>query len=392
MKLRLSRFSLLRRQPLRLSLQAALFLLLGDAAIRGFIVFLGWFFGLPTHVIERMIAAAGPVLVGWSALAITFYALARVSKYHPLAQRGYRQWLLGTPWHFPMPLPLGPLTLDPADVLPAAIACLQTARAGGRALVPLTLFVAAYSAMLLLRSQRRLGWLSFYAVLLLEPAIALLWRGPAWAMLGILAALAAAAQVGIVRMLRTIPWEMEIEAQAKIDLARRSTTDWRLGPLPPPKPIRPLHVLLAPATVGWWIFCLLPTLGVARWADAPASPLVLCAAALLVSLVRWAGYVGKFPPPISLWGRLWTGYWLIPGYDYVLLAPLMTAAVGIAVPLLLQFAGVAPPLTFGLSAAAVLWCALGLPPTQQSWQLTGHHSPVPPQRRRSVGARTGGVA
>ena len=53
---------------------------------------------------------------------------------------------------------------------------------------------------------------------------------------------------------------------------------------------------------------------------------------VIALVVRLLIYTGPFRPPISLRGRIATGRWVIPGYDYVLLAPLctlLTALVGL---------------------------------------------------------------
>ena len=112
----------------------------------------------------------------------------------------------------------------------------------------------------------------------------------------------------------------------------------------------------------------------------------------MIGLIRWGTYCSRYQPPISTWGRLWTGWWIIPGYDYVLIAPIVTTLVGIVVPMGLKAAGMEPPATVGATAAMVLVCALNLGPTLRTWQLTGHHriliapsSAGAAQRRRAKG-------
>jgi len=47
------------------------------------------------------------------------------------------------------------------------------------------------------------------------------------------------------------------------------------------------------------------------------------------SFVRFLVYRDGYAPPISLWGRIRTFRWIVPGYDQVFLAPLCTLLVGI---------------------------------------------------------------
>jgi hypothetical protein len=88
-------------------------------------------------------------------------------------------------------------------------------------------------------------------------------------------------------------------------------------------------------------------------------------------------YLQWHRPPISLWGRLWTLRWIIPGFDTVLVAPLMASLAAIAVPVALRFAGVELEYSIPVSLSLVLWITLNTRPTLEEWVLTGNHRIVP---------------
>ena len=95
--------------------------------------------------------------------------------------------------------------------------------------------------------------------------------------------------------------------------------------------------------------------------------------------IRLLVYIGPCRPPISLWGRIMTARWIIPGYDCVFVAPLCTllvALIGLAVGI------VADPAYWGtvvypLTMAAALIVALNMGPSLARWRLTGHHRIAP---------------
>jgi hypothetical protein len=67
------------------------------------------------------------------------------------------------------------------------------------------------------------------------------------------------------------------------------------------------------------------------------------------------------------------GRWIIPGYDYVYLAPLATLAIGTALPWALFRLGASAPLTAFITVVGVMLVALGAPPTLAKWSLTGEY-------------------
>ena len=88
---------------------------------------------------------------------------------------------------------------------------------------------------------------------------------------------------------------------------------------------------------------------------------------------RLVAYCSFHWPPISLWGRIWTFRWIIPGYDQALVAPLCALMVGIMAPVATYSLGVLWRFAFPTSLTLMLLITLGMGPRLRQWRLTGNH-------------------
>jgi hypothetical protein len=117
--------------------------------------------------------------------------------------------------------------------------------------------------------------------------------------------------------------------------------------------------------VTWWLHII-------RWyMDEPYKFALLAIIIMFIVLIRIAIY--GYWPPISFWGRIWTGHLVIPRYDKIFIAPIVIIMTGIFVPRLLSYAGIKDTLTFELSFFCVLFESFILPPRLKDWRLTGAH-------------------
>jgi len=167
-------------------------------------------------------------------------------------------------------------------------------------------------------------------------------------------------------------------SQDGIDRMRRNILGW------PFDTIRPRDVaasisyrdgLMVSLLAGWWMFVILERIEPqARF----GGNFVLAFICQFAIAGRIGTYCWGYAPPINLWGRIFTLRWIIPGYDYVFLAPLLAAGVtgaGISVqPLWKAPVEIAAPVTLALMFIVTLTSA----PTLERWRLTGKHrvSPV----------------
>src|SRR5262249_11051232 len=85
-------------------------------------------------------------------------------------------------------------------------------------------------------------------------------------------------------------------------------------------------------------------------------------------------YTGGYKPPISFFGRLATGRLFIHGYDQVLVAPLLAAAMCIMLPFLgIWGLRLDDRLVFPATVTLALFILLAMGPDLLTWRLTGNH-------------------
>jgi hypothetical protein len=317
-------------------------------------------------------------------VAVFLYALVRVGRYHPAGQGSYMRWVSSTPWRASRPLPLGPPYLVWEDAVPALVVwtlCSQP-------IIPFTFFAMIYGlkAMALSMRGRDGGWFSALFMCLAAGEF-LAWPSVPFVLTIGLAILVGADRV-IRRSLFDIPWTSPVAAEARAMRARLEMSNWPLAPLTPKPPISLLRGWVTSVVLAWIAYCLATR---AIWDD----PSNRDAAATLVTLIlvvaplfRWATYCAKFQPPISSWGRLWTGRLIIPGYDYVLIAPLAATMIGGGLPAACWILGYQSPLALAIAVLSVMSILLNAGPTLSHWQLTGHHRIISKQQRpRRQGTR-----
>jgi hypothetical protein len=331
-------------------------------------------------------------------IAAGSYGLYRVSTFHPALRPGYRAWLETTPWTSRRPLPLGPVRLAPQDVL---LGILVLAFAwpthGLRTVWVLQCFAVAYLGMLavtLATTQEGLA----YAVAFGLGLVVRLWPQP----LPCLLAAAGTYTVGYVALRRALarfPWPPEQGLRLEMRdgnfvLAGSPTVlvGWPfgcLGPKFPDDPRIPLpYALLTSALVGWWVHVIgcLPSERPERMALLSMAVLLLAPAA---SFIRWAVYCSGYAPPISLWGRLLTGRWIIKGYDQVFVGPLLSFWAGTTIAATSLLLGVPPEVGVPVAVAVNLAICLGLGPELKTWRLTGNHRLVAPLSQKGTSIQVG---
>ena len=130
---------------------------------------------------------------------------------------------------------------------------------------------------------------------------------------------------------------------------------------------------LGPLLAAWWLYAL--TSNFASVKD--RSDFLYCLFVIVVGIAfgcRAFIYMAMYWPPISLLGRIFTRRWIIPGYDYVVLAPLCILLTAIIGGIMINYVGQAyNSITYPLTMAAVCIVALNLGPSLGKWRLTGHY-------------------
>lgn len=311
--------------------------------------------------------------------AVVGYGLFRVAAFHPWYRKDYRGWLEQTCWSVIKPLPLGPVHLAVQDVL--AVALLTFLLGDGpvsRHFAPFAFLLAYLGGLVLSTWMVGLVWTSFVLAAGLGLAVLLAKEGGfslAW-----LAILYPIALAGLRGSLALFPWDTGQPAY-QTDLVLESpqerqqrTLGWPFDYLDPRRHdyrIGYRDAILISLLAGWWAYVLgfhLPM--PAR----PNVPLIAFMAALSIAFPgRLIRYCLAYWPPISLWGRICTGRWIIPRYDQVFVAPFTALVVGAALSGLLIGLRLPQDAALSISVSAVLIIALTMGPSLSEWQLTGLH-------------------
>ncbi|MBI3466788.1 MAG: hypothetical protein HY000_27565 [Planctomycetes bacterium] len=360
---------------------AAFFVLYGIAEFGGLVVSL--LTGTRPVPSGRPLSLGGIVIL-YGALVLGFY---RGVYFHPLFQPMYREWLEQTPWTSRHPLPLGPVHLVLQDLLVGVVLALLTLRHPKLQFywAPL-LFVGSY-IMPVAWTFRPTGQFPFdYAIWFGLPLAVRMAMTP-WAAAAVLLVLYLVTLWGFRSALADFPWSLPEEFRALFDQEklrerqRQRMLGWPFNRLQPGVKTNWLsrrEGVLVSLLLGWFVYVLFALLPQDIRTEAELRVwLALSSAGIAGSLVlaRLLTYCWGYVPPISLWGRIRTLRWIIPGYDRVLVAPIcaaLVAAVGVEACNLFDPVWVAP-----LTVTVCSLIALTMGPSLERWRMTGAHRIVP---------------
>jgi hypothetical protein len=318
--------------------------------------------------------------------AAVAYGLGRLCKYHPSWHPAYAKWLEQTPWHAAKPLPLGPVQWEWRDVLPiAAIALLAHFHLGTNPAIPLALMAFSYLVVAAVTLANSKAPAPAVVLAFGLPVMVLLMDRPAHALLAALPLLAVAA-LGVRQSMARFPWKAE-EAPTGLPTTqslRSESLGWpldRIAPKPMAESVSQGAGWLFGALIGWWLFVLLTRFGLGDDATSQSfafepiyRALVIAAGAL--AFLRALRYAMGHRWPISLLSRVLSGRLILPRYDYIVLAPVCVALVGVVTPPVLRAAGLRVEAIAGVTLTLVIAAALNLGPTVRSWSLTGAYHMV----------------
>jgi hypothetical protein len=324
---------------------------------------------------------------GMVLMAIVLYAVFRTLGFHPLTRYEYGRWLYETPWRHPQPLPFGPVHLTPQDGLLLGLAVLLChGSLQAQWAVPQAFLVVYLAALSFLSYVCGLRW----RVYLLVFGLGLMVRLSPWSPISVVLVAAVLYPMGLWALSATLagyPWPASVvQAVARQTAATptrrrqagydKTELGWPFDLLQKPIEVpRQNWIQLAVETVltGWVVyaaFSSIPELAL-------AALRIMAAFAPLFGVVRLITYCWHCRPPISVWGRIFTGRWIIPGYDQVLVAPLCVLVVGGILPILMLWTALPGELSLAISVAALVLVYRGIGPSWPRWLLTGNHRLVP---------------
>jgi hypothetical protein len=319
------------------------------------------------------------LLMGLACLAIW-----RAAAFNPALDGPYRTWLMTTPWTADKPLPMGSVHLRWQDaVLVALVACAWTLPLDKAPRVVVLLAFALPYSISMASALGAAGQLwSVCGAAALSFALLLTIGRPTWQAAAVAVGLCVYCDWAFRRALRQFPWE-DAERWFNRDLHPGLPYHWprlRDGGVVANEFVIPWRWTGALSVLGGWgaatiaQLCTLGSIAQQRPEDfASGTWMALWVFCFLLSLGRWACYVGDRSAPLGLWARLRLGRWIIAGHDYVYLAPLATLAIGAVLPGALFRLGASAPLTAFITVAGAMLVALGAPPTLARWSLTGEY-------------------
>lgn len=336
----------------------------------------------------------------------------RGSNFHPRRNKGYAAWLAMTPWRAGVPLPLGPAELTWWDALWVAVVTAVAVFDAGIAWywVPVVWSVGwIVAAAVVVRRFSAPQWFAAFTLpLLLYP------RPTLWVAGSVLIANVALLMWSMRKDLEAFPWDKDTwladPVEQHREFARRTMLKWpydRCGPVQPRKKPNRVARVLASLLIGWWLHVLIAAalwhteftdgsvdFTNVAWAqfeeslrDGDVALFFILSA--FIAVVRLLVYTGGRQPPISLWGRLRTGRWIVPRYDIVWLPPWVILLTGLVLPWAWVTVGGPVQWVPGATVAALFMLALLLGPNLERWNLTGmHHVASSARRGTGVGSAT----
>jgi hypothetical protein len=264
------------------------------------------------------------------------YGAFRSIYFHPIENRRYGNWLVDSPWHYPQPLPLGPLHLVWQDVLLVLVWSLLLPTETMSPLSVPILFLLVYCFGLSYNFCRMRVYQPLFIIGLLVGGFILALPDEIWCT-AVALAIYGVAYWGIQLLLAHLSNGKEIPLHVGWGLPTEQVEPL-LGWPAPPEPTERYRWSLSQTdafqfavVVGWLFFCV-------AWQSRDAIQLEqgLQNALGLIAAVAIGGriltYVVGYMPPISLLGRAFTGRWIIPGYDIVFAAPLAALLATMVLP------------------------------------------------------------
>lgn len=318
-----------------------------------------------------------------------FYGMWRVAGFHPFFRPRYREWLRTVAWDQSKPLPLAPPTLVAQDgVVLLVLAALAGSWEWG--LDYAIVMLAGWSVLLTAANYSAgLDVLALLSALSLLPLM-LLGFFPWLGVVSLPAYFIAAA--GVAPSLQMFPWERmprwdALSGSKKVEQESRPTDSWPL--LRPPRLGNSPIAMSLPHALMWATFVGAAAAAIALGIELDEATrggtyersfsgamLAVRAACVALCFGRILTYVSSCRPPINMAGRLATGRWIIPGYDQIFVAPLLTLLIGFGGPILFWHWRVSAPLAAGIIMFAIVAIALGMRPTLATWHLTGEYRAV----------------
>jgi hypothetical protein len=319
-------------------------------------------------------------------LSAGLLGLSRIGGHHPGCDQRYLKWLILTPWEFGKSLPRGAMFMNFSDgLLLAVLTLLAFFNDNFLTISPLITYMGIYTliAMAHLLAAKKFVYINAFLFIL---PFAIYPHNNINITFLVVAVLYGLACVGTIGWLKEFPWNTSIwnydQRKKLLDVALKG--DVLSGPY---KSLRGVDLESGVSRSSALTVCLLLTwwFHIASWVNVDIFIIAYPAFLLGAVLVRIGAYTLRCKPPITYIARLFTGNFIIPGYDKVMLAPLCITLVGMLMPVVLKLLGLGLILSFEISFFSFLMLAFTMSPSLKQWHLTGSHSIfIPPRSLRDI--------
>lgn len=316
--------------------------------------------------------------MGGAVFGAVAFAFWRVYALHPLANQEYRQWLERVPWTPDRPLPMGSVLPGLVDVVVLAVLCWMAGRAWPFSpLAPILgyLVMSTITACVIsgVTRQRAILYALLFAI-----GLSIRLAGNPFLSLAVFASAFPIVLVGLRRSIELDRWPdyaLSLRVLSEKEKPASKELGWPfafLGPKAAPRLVRWPDTLAIALLAGWFFHAILGHFTFDATESLAISE-IITAGFVILALARIVGYILKYAAPISIFGRLLTGRWIIPGYDRVFLATIYTCvAVVLGEGVVYQLnipAAIGQPLVVALG----IFLLISVGPSYRDWQLTGSH-------------------
>ena len=326
----------------------------------------------------------------FAALAALLFGLWRVYAFHPLANPDYSQWLKQMPWTPGRPLPMGSVLPGAIDTIVVALLCWMAGTVWPASpIAPLLTYLVALTLAACIVAgftrQRRVLYVILFGV-----GVAVRLAFNPFFSLVVLAILLPLEVLILRRSLEPGRWPKHGFTIGVLSDQRRLRSvelGWPfavLGPWAHSRYVVWPHTLILALLPGWFLWAALshPTLN----AEQERGVVEIFSGVLVLLIIpRAFVWVIGHRAPISLFGRLATGRWIIPGYDRVFLACLLAVLAVMGGEIVLYRFAV--PIAIGQRVVVSAWVylLLAVGPSLRNWELTGEHRIYFPQTSTKSG-------
>jgi hypothetical protein len=315
------------------------------------------------------------------------FGMWRVIAFYPNPVSSYGKWLTLTPWKYGMPLPKGSVQLNIADLIVMAVFAGATFLDKQiHFLVPVFIFLYAYIITAILSTLHGIPIMKYWIKRLLILAIIPIGFYPVLSITSVTVSIALCyilCYCHLRDVLKAFPWNQSLWLEKDEDILSQKSlkyaeTGWPYSALAATSRKffcignKIFTITVLSGLVVWWLHSII--LFLFNMNDNGGESgicifllIVLGVLAISVRLYFLQGTVA----PISFFGRLFKGYFIIPKFDKIFVAPL---CIGIFVVLPIYFM---PELVesaiwlFDGSVFVILVICAGCPPSINQWRNTG---------------------